>query len=183
VSARALLGIGGNIGDVEANMRRALSAIDARDDTRVVAVSRLYRTPPWGVTDQPWFFNACAAVETSLSPRELLEVCLSTEREMKRERLQRWGPRTIDLDVLDYAGQVYEDEALTLPHPRIGARAFVLVPLADIAPETIVDGETVTARLVGLDRAGIEPASADGEWWRGQDASEAPSPTAPAPSA
>lgn len=183
MSARALLGIGGNVGDVEANMRRALAAIDAQGETRVVAVSRLYRTPPWGVTDQPWFFNACAAVETSLSPRELLELCLATERELKRERRERWGPRTIDLDVLDYAGQVYEDEALTLPHPRIGARAFVLVPLADIAPETIVDGMSVAERLVGLDRAGIEPASPDGEWWRAPENAEELSPTAPAPSA
>ncbi|GGD18103.1 2-amino-4-hydroxy-6-hydroxymethyldihydropteridine diphosphokinase [Aureimonas glaciei] len=180
MSARALLGIGGNIGDVEANMRRALTTIDGTPGTRVVAVSRLYRTPPWGVTDQPFFFNACAAVETTLSPRDLLELCLATERGLKRERRERWGPRTIDLDVLDYAGQTYEDEALTLPHPRIGARAFVLVPLADIAPETVVDGMTVTERLVGLDRAGIEPANADGAWWREPDEA---APTAPAPSA
>ncbi|WP_223998512.1 2-amino-4-hydroxy-6-hydroxymethyldihydropteridine diphosphokinase [Aureimonas sp. SA4125] len=178
--ARALLGIGGNIGDVEANMRAALAAIDGRDDTTVAAVSRLYRTPPWGVTDQPWFFNACAAVDTSLSPRELLELCLSTERALKRERLERWGPRTIDLDVLDYAGRAFEDEALTLPHPRIGARAFVLVPLADIAPDTMVDGQTVAARLIGLDRAGIEPASEDGAWWRAPAEVTA---TVPAPSA
>ena len=177
---RALIGIGGNVGEVEANMRKALSAIDGRKDTAVVAVSRLYRTPPWGVTDQPWFFNACAAVETALSPRDLLELCLSTERWLKRERRERWGPRTIDLDVLDYAGQVYEDEALTLPHPRIGIRAFVLVPLADIAPDTIVDGRSVSDRLSGLDRAGIEPATADGAWWRDEEAAR---PTVPAPSA
>ena len=180
VRARALLGVGGNIGDIEANMRTALQRIDERNDTTVVAVSRLYRTPPWGVTDQPWFFNACAAVETSLSPRDLLELCLATERSLKRERRERWGPRTIDLDVLDYAGMTYEDDALTLPHPRIGIRAFVLVPLADIAPEAIVDGKTVAELLIGLDRAGIEPATSDGAWWR---LPEEATPTAPAPSA
>lgn len=164
--ARAHLGLGGNIGDPEGNMRAALKALDARDDMRVVAVSRLYHTPPWGKTDQPYFFNACAAVETGLGPRALLDLCLATERGLKRERAERWGPRTIDLDVLDYAGRAYEDDALTLPHPRMGQRAFVLVPLAEIAPGMTVDGQSIEEVIVGLDTAGINPASVDGEWWR-----------------
>ena len=110
MSARhtAYLGIGGNIGDPPKTMAAALRLIDSRDDTKVAAVSRLYRTPPWGVTDQPYFYNACARVETELSPRDLLELCLSSERAFKRERRERWGPRTLDLDVLDYGGEPYE---------------------------------------------------------------------------
>ena len=83
-------------------MARALVLLDARPDCAVTHVSKLYRTPPWGKTDQAWFFNACAAVETSLLPDDLLDACLSIERQMKRERLERWGPRTIDIDVLTY---------------------------------------------------------------------------------
>ncbi|HET7410240.1 MAG TPA: 2-amino-4-hydroxy-6-hydroxymethyldihydropteridine diphosphokinase [Paracoccaceae bacterium] len=164
---RAYLGLGGNIGDPRANMRAALQAFDARQDTDVAGVSRLYRTPPWGKTDQPWFLNAAAAVETILSPRALLDLCLATERDLKRERAERWGPRTVDLDVLAYDGLEYQDEALTLPHPRIAERAFVLVPLGDIAPDLAVQGVSVAERLKTIDRAGIEPDSEDGDWWRG----------------
>jgi 2-amino-4-hydroxy-6-hydroxymethyldihydropteridine diphosphokinase len=163
---RAFLGLGGNLGDPVANMRQALQAIDARDDVTVAAVSRLYRTPPWGKLDQPWFVNACAAVETTLGPRALLDLCLATERALKRERLERWGPRTIDLDVLDYARAPYEDAELSLPHPRMGLRAFVLVPLAEIAPDFVVDGKPIAAAIAAVEGEGIEAASADGSWWR-----------------
>ncbi|MCP3054687.1 2-amino-4-hydroxy-6-hydroxymethyldihydropteridine diphosphokinase [Aurantimonas sp. LRZ36] len=147
-------------------MAAALRLIDARADTRVVVVSRLYRTPPWGKTDQPFFFNACAAIETTLGPREVLDLCLETERAFKRERRERWGPRTLDLDVLDYDGMPYEDAALTLPHPRVSERAFVIVPLADIAPDLRFGECTVTEWVARVDRDGIEPASEDGAWWR-----------------
>ena len=163
----ALIGLGGNIGDPPRTMAAALQLIDGRRDTQVTAVSRLYRTPPWGVTDQPHFYNACAAVETQLSPRALLEVCLGIERHFKRERRERWGPRTLDLDVLDHAGETFHDEALTLPHPRIAERAFVLIPLVEIAPDFQMGGETIGERIAGLDGTGIEPESADGAWWRG----------------
>src|SRR5262245_28545484 len=92
----ATLGLGGNIGDPAASMARALVLLDGRPDCAVTHVSKLYRTPPWGKTDQAWFFNACAEVRTSLPAEALLEACLSIERQMKRERLERWGPRTID---------------------------------------------------------------------------------------
>ena len=162
----ALIGLGGNIGDPPATMAAALRLIDGRDDTNVTAVSRLYRTPPWGVTDQPHFYNACAAVETELAPRALLDLCLKVERHFKRERRERWGPRTLDLDVLDYAGEAFHDEALTLPHPRIAERAFVLIPLAEIAPGFSTAGETIEARIAALDGAEIEAESVDGDWWR-----------------
>lgn len=163
---RAYLGLGGNVGDVKATMAAALQRLDARPDLSVEQVSRLYRTPPWGVTDQPWFVNACARVETELGPRELLDLCLETERAFKRERRERWGPRTLDLDVLDHGGAVYEDEALTLPHPRAAERAFVLIPLAEIAPELSLQGASVADLAAGVEDDGIEPASSDGEWWR-----------------
>lgn len=168
MTAKAILGLGGNIGDPAKTMAAALRLIDARDDTRVVAVSRLYRTPPWGKTDQPFFVNACAAIETTLGPRAVLDMCLETEQAFKRERRERWGPRTLDLDVLDYAGSAYEDKALTLPHPRVSERAFVLIPLADIAPDLRFGERTVAEWAERVDREGIEPASEDGEWWRGE---------------
>ncbi|KAB0680849.1 2-amino-4-hydroxy-6-hydroxymethyldihydropteridine diphosphokinase [Aureimonas leprariae] len=163
---RALIGLGGNIGDPATAMAQALRWLDARDDAEVVSVSRLYRTPPWGKTDQPDFLNAVAAIETSLAPWPLLEVCLGVERELKRERRERWGPRPIDLDILDHGGLAYHDDALTLPHPRMAERAFVLVPLADVDAGFGIGGRTVSTLLSGLDRAGIEPATADGSWWR-----------------
>ncbi len=162
----ALIGLGGNIGDPPQTMAAALRLIDGRDDTSVKAVSRLYRTPPWGVTDQPYFYNACAAVDTQLSPRALLDLCLATERHFKRERRERWGPRTLDLDVLDYDSETFHDEALTLPHPRIADRAFVLIPLREIAPNFSTGGKTIGDRIAALDRTGIELESEDGVWWR-----------------
>ena len=163
---RATLGLGGNIGDPVRSMAEALRALDARRDSRVVAVSRLYRTPPWGKTDQDWFFNACALVETTLSPEPLLDTCLGIERGMKRERKERWGPRTIDIDVLTYEGVAQSGGRLELPHPRMTGRGFVLMPLADVAPVLEVQGRTVESWLAEADVAGIEPASAGPDWWK-----------------
>ncbi|MBO0902115.1 2-amino-4-hydroxy-6-hydroxymethyldihydropteridine diphosphokinase [Jiella sonneratiae] len=164
---RAHLGLGGNLGDPGATMAAALRAIDARDDCAVVAVSRLFRTPPWGNTDQPDFINACAALDTTLSPRRLLDLALATERDFNRVRAERWGPRTLDIDVLDYAGETWNDADLTLPHPRIGERAFVLVPLADIAPGLVVGGARVADLAGAVDAGGIVAVTASGDWWRG----------------
>ncbi|PDT18174.1 2-amino-4-hydroxy-6-hydroxymethyldihydropteridine diphosphokinase [Rhizobium sp. J15] len=162
----ATLGLGGNIGDPVKAMAAALQSLDRRDDCRVSAVSRLYRTPPWGKTDQSFFFNACAAVETSLPPEALLDLCLSIEREMKRERVERWGPRTLDIDVLTYGDVVQEAPRLELPHPRMTGRGFVLMPLADIAPGLLVKGRTVGDWLSDADVAGIEVADNGRDWWR-----------------
>ncbi|OWV75030.1 2-amino-4-hydroxy-6-hydroxymethyldihydropteridine pyrophosphokinase [Rhizobium sp. R339] len=162
----ATLGLGGNIGDPVKAMAAALQSLDRRDDCRVSAVSRLYRTPPWGKTDQSFFFNACAAVETSLPPEALLDLCLSIEREMKRERIERWGPRTLDIDVLTYGDVVQEAPRLELPHPRMTDRGFVLMPLADIAPGLLVKSRTVGDWLSDADVAGIEVADNNRDWWR-----------------
>jgi len=161
---RASLGLGGNIGDPVQSMAAALRALNARPDCRVTAVSRLYRTPPWGKTDQDWFFNACALVETALAPEALLDTCLGIERDMKRERKERWGPRTIDIDVLTYEGVEQSGGRLELPHPRMTGRGFVLMPLSDVARDLIVAGRTIGDWLQEADVAGIEPASAGSEW-------------------
>lgn len=164
---KAWLGLGGNIGDPVAAMGQALRALDERTDTRVVAVSSVYRTPPWGKTDQDWFHNACTEVETTLSPVALLEACLDIEKQMKRLRAERWGPRTIDIDVLAFEGvEQLHDPALTLPHPRMTERAFVLVPLAEIAPRLVVDGCRVEEWRGDCDVSGVEKVSGEGEWWR-----------------
>jgi 2-amino-4-hydroxy-6-hydroxymethyldihydropteridine diphosphokinase len=162
----ATLGLGGNIGDPVKAMAGALQRLDGRDDCRVTAVSRLYRTPPWGKTDQSFFFNACAAVKTRLEPEALLDVCLSIEREMKRERIERWGPRTLDIDVLTYGDVIQDARRLELPHPRMTDRGFVLMPLADIAPGLLVRGRAVSDWLDDAEVTGIEVADESRDWWR-----------------
>ncbi|PQA72838.1 2-amino-4-hydroxy-6-hydroxymethyldihydropteridine diphosphokinase [Brucella oryzae] len=168
---RAWLGLGGNIDDPVASMGKALRLLGERADTNVVAVSPVYRTPPWGKTDQAWFHNACAEIETTLQPLELIAACLDVERSLKRVRLERWGPRIIDIDILamqDDAGKaiVMTDAALELPHPRMHERAFVLVPLNDIAPSLKIAGKTVAAWTAEIERSGIEKARTNTGWWR-----------------
>lgn len=150
-------------------MAEALRALDARSDCRVVAVSRLYRTPPWGKTDQDWFFNACAEVETTLDPEALLAACLDIERAMKRVRMERWGPRTIDIDLLTFGDLNRASATLTLPHPRMTERGFVLKPLADFAADLAVEGRTVIEWLGRADVTGIEVADESVEWWRAEE--------------
>lgn len=163
----ASLGLGGNIGDPRAAMAHALQEIDRADDCSILAVSRLYVTPPWGKTDQAEFFNCCALVETTLDPEPLLELCLSIERQMKRVRMERWGPRTIDIDVLTYGDRSQKTDVLELPHPRMTDRGFVMMPLADIAPDLTVSGQRVSDWLESVDVAGIRIADENREWWRG----------------
>lgn len=148
-------------------MAAALRAIDALDDVSVTAVSSLYSTPPWGKTDQPDFLNAVARVETRLSPRHLLDACLESELALKRVRTERWGPRVIDIDVLWFDGRTIDEAGLQIPHPRMLERAFVMVPLAEIAAGLIVNGRTAAGIAATLDRAGIEKITVDGDWWRG----------------
>lgn len=163
--SRAWLGLGGNIGDVRAAIANALQRLDDEPDIEVTAVSSLYKTSPWGVTDQPWFLNCCAEVETSLSPLELLQVCQAAERAGKRERKIRWGPRTIDVDVLMFEGVESADPTLTLPHPRMHERAFVLLPLAEIAGKRVLAGKTIAARAAAIDPEGAERLDVAASWW------------------
>jgi 2-amino-4-hydroxy-6-hydroxymethyldihydropteridine diphosphokinase len=148
-------------------MGTALQVLDKRSDCSVEAVSRLYRTPPWGKTDQSCFYNACAAIDTILSPEQLLELCLNIERNMKRVRAERWGPRTIDIDILTYGDLRQKLDALEIPHPRMTVRGFVLMPLADIAPNMEVAGRTIVEWLATADVMGIEVVDESRDWWRG----------------
>lgn len=162
----AALGLGGNIGDPASAMAHALQAIDARQDCRVAAVSRLYLTPPWGKTDQADFFNCCALIETELETEELLDLCLALEREMKRVRTERWGPRTLDIDLLTYGDRVQKTPTLELPHPRMTERAFVMLPLADLAPQMMINERQAQSWAGRLNSTGISIAKPDGLWWR-----------------
>ena len=155
--ADALVALGGNLGDVAATFEAALAALEA-GGCRILARSSNWRTPPWGFTEQPAFVNACVRLETELSPRALLTLCLATEDALGRRREIHWGPRTLDLDVLDYDGLTIVEPGLTLPHPLIAERAFVLVPLCEIAPDRVIAGRTVAALRASIDTAGIELA-------------------------
>jgi 2-amino-4-hydroxy-6-hydroxymethyldihydropteridine diphosphokinase len=156
-TARAYLSLGSNLGDKRGAIAQALRRLEGMPDLTVVARSTDYRTPPWGDTDQDWFVNACAAVETGLSPQALLRACLSVEESLGRVRTRKWGPRIIDIDLIDYGGRTIRDEALTLPHPFALQRPFVLVPLAEIAPDLELGGASVRTALGRLDASGIVP--------------------------
>ena len=156
----AWVAIGGNQGQVRATLEAAIEAIDALPGTRVLQRSSLYRTPAWGRTDQPDFINGVLAVETTLAAPDLLANLLGIERRFGRLRDEdagRWGPRTLDLDLLLYDEQVLELPGLSLPHPRLHERAFVLVPLAEIAPGLVVPGRgRVDGLLAKVEASGIE---------------------------
>jgi 2-amino-4-hydroxy-6-hydroxymethyldihydropteridine diphosphokinase len=127
---RVYIGIGSNLGDRRSNVERAIAAL--AELGRVGAASSLYRSAPWGRTDQPWFLNGVVAVETDRSPRELLDALLAIERRLGRTAGERWGPRVIDLDLLLYDDVTIEEAGLHVPHPRMRERGFVLVPLAEL---------------------------------------------------
>jgi 2-amino-4-hydroxy-6-hydroxymethyldihydropteridine diphosphokinase len=161
VIVRALIGLGGNLGEVRKRLDAAIASLGALPGVTVVARSRFYRTPPWGNVEQPDFVNAAIAVETSLSAMDLLDALLTTERAFGRVRDgERWGPRTLDLDLLTYGDDVIDDDRLTVPHPRIAERAFVLLPLADIAADATLPGIGRVSDLLGaIDTDGCTPLS------------------------
>ena len=140
---RALLGLGANLGDPVATLNEAKARLAAIG--RVTAMSSLYRTPPWGVTEQPPFVNAALALETSLDPDALLVALKALERELGRVASVRWGPRAIDVDILDVDGVRRNDPHLTIPHARLYERAFALVPLAEIEPAFIAARDALPA--------------------------------------
>lgn len=153
----AIVALGSNIGDKTANIDRAIALLTGREDVQLSRRSRDYRTPPWGKTDQDWFVNACISVDTSLDPHALLRRCLDVEEAMGRKRAEKWGPRIIDLDVLVFGDVMLDEAELTLPHPQITKRAFVLAPLADVAPDLVIEGRSVAQWLSAIDREGIDP--------------------------
>ena len=156
--AEALLALGGNVGDVRATLDSAVERLCDGAIVRLVARSSDYRTPPWGVEDQDPFVNLCLVVATDLSPRALLERALVVERTLGRDRGQerRWGPRPVDIDIIAYDDVRLDEPDLTLPHPRALERAFVLVPLAEIAADRRIAGIRVRDALARIDAGGIE---------------------------
>jgi 2-amino-4-hydroxy-6-hydroxymethyldihydropteridine diphosphokinase len=156
--AEALIALGGNVGDVRATFDRAIAALCDGREVRLLARSADYRTPPWGVTDQSLFINACLRVATDLAPHALLRHAQAVEGSFGRDRAheQHWGPRTLDIDLLAYDDLLLDEPDLTLPHPRLFERGFVLVPLAEIAPDRVIAGRTVRDALAQVDTTGIE---------------------------
>ncbi len=154
----ALIALGGNVGDVRATLDGAVSLLCDGTVVKLVARSSDYRTPPWGVEDQPPFVNLGLAVATALSPRALLARAHAVERELGRDRARerRWGPRTVDIDLIAYDDVTLDEPDLTLPHPRLFERAFVLVPLAEIAPDRVVAGRRIADAFAAIDASGIE---------------------------
>jgi len=154
----ALIALGGNLGDVRETLARAIAKLCESGDVRLLARSSDYLTPPWGVEDQPPFVNLCLAVDTVLAAQALLARAQAVERALGRDRAreQRWGPRPLDIDILTYDDVVLNEPELTLPHPRLFERAFVLVPLAEIAPDLLIAGIRVRDALARLDTTGIK---------------------------
>ncbi|MBX3578112.1 MAG: 2-amino-4-hydroxy-6-hydroxymethyldihydropteridine diphosphokinase [Rhizobiaceae bacterium] len=174
---RVFLSLGGNIGEPARAFASALTMLDADAETRVERVSSLYRTPPWGKTDQPDFINAAAELTTTRQPADFLDLCIRSERALKRVRAERWGPRLIDLDILAFGDRVVHVPGLDIPHPRMFDRAFVLVPLNEIAPGLMVAGIAIAERLRQVDRAGIERLPGGRNWWRRRSATSTDRPS------
>jgi 2-amino-4-hydroxy-6-hydroxymethyldihydropteridine diphosphokinase len=154
----ALLALGGNVGDSRAILDRAVTLLCDSKDVRLTARSADYLTPPWGFKYQAPFINLCIAIETSLSPRDLLARGQTVELQLGRDRAheKRWGPRTADIDIIAYDDLEIDELGLTLPHPRLFERAFVLRPLAEIAPDRIIAGHKVRDAIAKVDTAGIK---------------------------
>lgn len=163
----AWIGLGANLGKRAAALDGALERIDCLDDTRLQAVSRYFFTPPWGDADQPEFLNAVALARTDMVPGVLLRALLAIELDLGRDRtVRRWGPRRIDLDLLLYGDERIDEPELTVPHPRIRERAFVLLPLLELAPDLTIPGQgradALLAQLDDNERSGIRPGPDSG---------------------
>jgi 2-amino-4-hydroxy-6-hydroxymethyldihydropteridine diphosphokinase len=160
----AYIGLGANLGEPRRQLEEALERLAATEEVEVLKVSSFYRNPPLGPPDQPWYVNAVAQVRTRLAPEELLRVLRQVETAMGRVRRERWGPRPIDLDLLLHDGEIMASPGLTLPHPEMQRRPFVLVPLAEIAPDAWhpVLKKTAAGLLAELDlaaRQSLEPVT------------------------
>jgi len=155
--AEALIALGGNVGDVRTTFDHALAMFCDGADVRLIARSSDYATLPWGVEDQPPFVNCCTLVETRLPPPALLARAQDVERAFGRDRAneQRWGPRTLDIDLITYDDVTMDEPDLTLPHPRLFERAFVLIPLIEIAPDRAIAGVGLKDALAKIDARGI----------------------------
>ena len=156
--ARAVLSVGANLGDRLGTLQGCVQAIARLPDTDVLAISPVYETAPVGGPAQPDYLNAVVIIRTGLPPRDLLGAAHHIEADFGRVRAERFGPRTLDIDLIDYAGQVSDEEELTLPHPRAHERAFVLAPWHDVDPDAELPGRgPVTQLLASVNQAGVRP--------------------------
>jgi 2-amino-4-hydroxy-6-hydroxymethyldihydropteridine diphosphokinase len=153
---RAYLSLGTNLGDRKANLETILDLLAQQVD--ISRVSSIYQTEPWGYSDQPFFLNQVAEINTTLRPVELLDFLKGIERQLGRKPTTRYGPRVADIDILFYGDEIIETDRLIVPHPRFRERAFVVVPLAEIAPDLLIPGseETIKELLAGMDTTGVE---------------------------
>jgi 2-amino-4-hydroxy-6-hydroxymethyldihydropteridine diphosphokinase len=156
--ADVLIALGGNVGDVRQTFQKAIANILGMTQAALLARSSDYATPPWGEARQARFINACIEIETGLDPHALLFTLHKIEQKFGRDRTreQRWGPRTLDLDLIAYDDVTLQKPELTLPHPHLFERAFVLVPLLEIAPDRVIAGRSIAAALAQLPTLGIE---------------------------
>ena len=159
VMTKAYLGLGSNLGDRLANLQRALELLAAQPGIRVLRCSRVYETDPVGGPPQPDFLNAVVEVQTSFTPGELLAACRAAEEALARVRDERWGPRTIDIDILTFGDVVVDEPDLTVPHPRMHERGFVLAPLLELDPDPRLPGgrRIGTLRLPERAVTGVRP--------------------------
>lgn len=164
VAERVFIGLGGNLGDPRKAMTASLRSLAASPTIEVTGVSSLYRTPPWGKTDQPDFLNAVAELACEVSPRELLDLCLDIELDLKRERTEKWGPRLIDIDILAFGEETIDEAGLVVPHQRLHERAFVLAPFAEIAPNFMIGGIRVRDLLATVEQDSVEVEVQGGGW-------------------
>ncbi|MBW1734189.1 MAG: 2-amino-4-hydroxy-6-hydroxymethyldihydropteridine diphosphokinase [Deltaproteobacteria bacterium] len=162
---RVYVGVGSNMGDKLSNCRKAVRLVGGMEDTSLVERSPFYRTEPLGLTDQDWYLNGVIGIQTYLSPQDLLRSLLSIETHMGRVRNERWGPRIIDLDILLYGNRVIDETNLTIPHPLMHRRRFVLIPMVQLDPDLIhpVLGRTMKELSDDLSGEGQAVAPVDGE--------------------
>lgn len=142
------IGLGSNMNDRLGNLLESVGLINKWPESRILKSSMVYETEPWGVIDQAPFFNAVIEIATELSPLDLLRKCFETENQMGRVRSIKWGPRTIDIDILFYGTQIYQTDSLQIPHPRITERDFVIIPLNEIAPDFVHPASHTTIHLI-----------------------------------
>jgi 2-amino-4-hydroxy-6-hydroxymethyldihydropteridine diphosphokinase len=159
VGETAYLALGSNLGDRLEYLQRAVDLLGAEDGVRVVASSRVWETDPVGGPPQPRYLNAVVRVETGLEPRDLLSACQRVEAALGRVRLERWGPRTVDVDLLTFDERTIDEPDLEVPHPRMAERAFVLAPLLELEPDPMLPGGQRVGDAAPVDVAGILPVA------------------------
>lgn len=147
---KAYLGLGSNIGNRLSYLNRALDILNSNPNINIVEKSKVYETKAWGYKNQADFLNICVEIQTTLNPKELLKECQGVEKKLNRKRLIRWGPRTIDVDILFFNDIILQEENLEIPHPRIKERAFVLIPLIDLNNTLKIDNISINEYLKSL---------------------------------